>query len=83
MNELVGDFGFELRRNVFNKDEIAALQKEATRISYSSGSACVRHLTNKSKDFEQLALCKRIQQLLPASLYPVRSILFDKTPKEN
>ena len=70
-------------RGVFSKSEVEALRMEADRVARVEGSACVRHLREKSKEFDQLAISERLQKLLPPGLSPVRSILFDKTPSEN
>lgn len=70
-------------RGVFSKSEIEALRVEADRVAKAKGSACVRHLREKSTEFDRLAMSERLQKLLPPGLSPVRSILFDKTPREN
>lgn len=75
--------GFEIIREVFSKDEVETMRKEADRLSENEGSACVRHIRSKSKELERLARSERLQHLLPEGLLPVRSILFDKTPEEN
>ncbi|MEM0966237.1 MAG: phytanoyl-CoA dioxygenase family protein [Verrucomicrobiota bacterium] len=75
--------GFEIVREVFTKDEVEAMREEADRLSKNEGSACVRHIRSKSKEFNQLAKSVRLQNLLSKGLSPVRSILFDKTPQEN
>ncbi|MGJ8641093.1 MAG: phytanoyl-CoA dioxygenase family protein [Opitutaceae bacterium] len=75
--------GFELIRGVFSHDEVYRMRKEADRVATVAGAACVRHLRDKSKEFDQLAVSERLQRLFPSTLSPVRSILFDKTPDEN
>lgn len=74
---------FEIIRSVFSKDEIKAMREEADHVSRVEGSACVRHLRKKSREFDLLAISGRLLDLLPEGLSPVRSILFDKTPEEN
>jgi len=75
--------GFKIIRRIFNPQEIEIMRVEADRISRGEGSACVRHLREKSRVFDQLAVSERLLGLLPKGLSPVRSILFDKTPEEN
>ncbi len=75
--------GFEIIRGVFSAKEVEGLRKEADRVAGIEGSACVRHLREKSKEFSRLATSVRLKRLLPKGQRPVRSILFDKTLDAN
>lgn len=75
--------GFEIIREVFTKNEVETMRREADRLAENEGSACVRHIRRKSREFDRLARSERLQTLLHEGLSPVRSILFDKTPEEN
>ena len=75
--------GFAIIRGVFTEIELEALRGEADRVARMENSACVRHLRQKSRKFDQLARSSRLQELLPRGVFPVRSILFDKTSSEN
>ncbi len=75
--------GYELVRKVFHADELSEFRTEADRLSTEAGTACVRHIREKSPLFRQLPLRPELIRLLPADLQPVRSILFDKTPSQN
>jgi ectoine hydroxylase-related dioxygenase (phytanoyl-CoA dioxygenase family) len=76
--------GFDIHRGVFAEEEIHMLREEADRVATAAGSACVRHLRDRSGMFRDLARSPEILSLLPSlDLQPVRSILFDKTPSEN
>lgn len=75
--------GYELIRGVFTFDELEVLRVEADRVADLEGSVCVRHLRAKSERISRLAASERIQKLLPRGLFPVRSILFDKTSDTN
>lgn len=75
--------GFQILRAVFSAEEIDALRAEADRVAALAGSACVRHLRDKSGVFNGLAVSDRIRGLVGESLVPVRSIFFDKTAAEN
>lgn len=76
--------GFQIHPAVFAEEEIHALRREADRVAAEAGSACVRHLRERSGIFRDLARSPEILSLLPnTGLQPVRSILFDKTPSEN
>jgi hypothetical protein len=76
--------GFQIHPAVFAEGKIDALRDEADRVATEAGSACVRHLRDRSSMFRDLARSPEILGLLPAyGLQPVRSILFDKTPLEN
>jgi ectoine hydroxylase-related dioxygenase (phytanoyl-CoA dioxygenase family) len=83
MNFLM-QYGFEIHRSVFTSPEIELLRQEADRVAAAEGSACVRHLPDRSAIFRELSLSEKLSELLSRqSLQPVRSILFDKTPSEN
>lgn len=83
MNSLARQ-GFQIHPGVFGAEEIRQLREEADRVASVAGSACVRHLRDRSGLLRDLARSPRILGLLSnADLQPVRSILFDKTPSEN
>ena len=75
--------GFEIIRDVFSTDELSLMRNAADQLAANAGSACVRHISSKSEFFANLAISKKIHQLIPSNLLPVRSILFDKTPAQN
>lgn len=75
--------GFEIIRSVITEEEITRLRKEADHIAELEGAACVRHMRKKSPLFHQLAISRQLLDLLPGEMYPVRSILFDKTTEAN
>lgn len=75
--------GFEIHRAVFSAKEIGALGLEANRLQGESETACVRDIIPKSVLFNQLSTNPKLIPIIPEGLSPVRSILFDKTPKEN
>lgn len=75
--------GFEIIRGVFTETELTTLRREADRVAHSQNSACVRHLREKSQELDRLATSSRLHDLLPKNVFPVRSILFDKTSTEN
>jgi len=83
MSHTLNEDGFEIRRGVLSRRQIATLRLEADAVASSAGSACVRHLRSRSKIFDDLSISSLIRQLIPDDLRPVRSILFDKTPEEN
>ena len=41
--------GFEIIREVFTKNEVEAMRKEADRLSKAEGSACVHHVAMMQK----------------------------------
>jgi len=83
MNSLAQN-GYQIHRGVFGDDEIELLRREADRVASEAGTACVRHLSDRSIVFRDLSLKAKISGLLTGQdLQPVRSILFDKTPSEN
>jgi len=83
VNPLVQN-GYEIHRDVFSDGEIELLRHEADRIAAEAGSACVRHLRDRSNILRELSLKPKIFGILPEHDFrPVRSILFDKTPSEN
>lgn len=76
--------GYSIHRGLFGNDEIELLRREADGVAIEAGSACVRHLRDRSDIFRKLSLKAKIYDLLPGQdLRPVRSILFDKTHSEN
>ena len=83
MSALLETDGYEIRRKVLGGAEISALRIEADAVAESAGTACVRHLRARSGRMDELSRSPALEALLPAGLIPVRSILFDKTPKEN
>ncbi len=77
-------YGFEIHRAVFSLSEIETFRAEADEIAAKAGSACVRHLGNRSDIFNRLSQSPQLLSLFPNPAFtPVRSILFDKTPDEN
>ncbi len=75
--------GFEIHRSIFPAAELCKMRDEAIKISESAGSACVRGLLRRSTVFREMAKGPAVQKLIGPDLYPVRSILFDKTPGAN
>lgn len=75
--------GYEIHRAVLSDAEVAVLRREADAVADAAGSACVRHLRERSSTFDALSFAERLLSLIPAGLRPVRSILFDKTESEN
>ena len=75
--------GYEIRRALLNDVEVTELRREADAVAAAAGSACVRHLRQRSSIFDSLSMSDTLLALIPAGLRPVRSILFDKTESEN
>ena len=75
--------GYEIRRGIFSELEIAELRAEVDIVAENAGTACVRHLREKSERISRLSASDRLMQFLPEGYRPVRSILFDKTKGEN
>ena len=75
--------GFSIQKNVFGIAEITAFRQEADRLADASGSACVRHIRDKSESFSRLAVSEKIIELIGPAVVPVRSILFDKRAGSN
>jgi len=75
--------GYEIHRALFSDAEVAELRREADAVAAVAGSACVRHLRERSSTFDSLSVSEALLSLIPAGLRPVRSILFDKTASEN
>ena len=75
--------GFEIHRGIFNQNEIEHFKTIADELSQKENSVCVRHVRNKSAELSQLAVSKKLTNLIPDRLSPVRSILFDKTEQSN
>lgn len=75
--------GYEIHRAVLSDAEVADLRREADAVADAAGSACVRHLRERSSIFDSLSVSAALLSLIPADLRPVRSILFDKTESEN
>lgn len=75
--------GFETHQRCFASEEIEILRAEADRVSLEAGTACVRHLRERSAIFSELSTSRVLLALIPSGLRPVRSILFDKTAAEN
>lgn len=75
--------GFEIASGLFRGEDIQDLQIEADRVASEAKSVCVRHLSARSDVFRKLALSEKLLNLIPEGLFPVRSILFDKTPDQN
>ena len=75
--------GFAIHRAVFSAEEIGCLRAEASRVSSDAGSSLVRHLRMRSSLIDELSKSPQVLDLLPTGFVPVRSILFDKTPRQN
>lgn len=70
--------GFAIHRNVLNAGQVTELRDEADSIAKSSGTACVRHIRQRSPRFHALAVSDMLVALLPHGMRPVRSILFEQ-----
>lgn len=75
--------GYEIHRAVLSDAEVAQLRQEADAVATTAGSACVRHLRERSSILDSLSVSSALLSLIPDGLRPVRSILFDKTESEN
>lgn len=75
--------GYEIVSGLFPAEEIEILRIEADRVASQAQSVCVRHLSARSDVFRKLALSEKLLNLIPEEFFPVRSILFDKTPAQN
>jgi len=75
--------GYEIHRAVLSDAEVAKLRQEADAVATAAGSACVRHLRERSSILDSLSVSSALFSLIPNGLRPVRSILFDKTESEN
>lgn len=75
--------GYEIHRALISDAEVAELRREVDAVADAAGSACVRHLRERSSTFDSLSVSEPLLSLIPAGLRPVRSILFDKTESEN
>lgn len=82
MADLLTD-GYQIIRDVFTPDEVALLREEVEGVLGKSNTACVRHLRSQSRLLDELSLSRKVLDLLPLGLSPVRSILFDKTAAAN
>lgn len=83
MNANLSTDGYEIHPAIFALNQIEPLRKEADAVACAAGTTSVRHLRSRSAIFNELALSELLLSLLPPDLVPVRSILFDKTSKEN
>jgi hypothetical protein len=81
--EMLARDGFLIVRQAVEACRLPELRKEADAVARAAGSTCVRHLRSRSAVFDALAHSDEFSSLLPMSLRPVRSILFDKTAEEN
>ncbi|MCC6235760.1 MAG: phytanoyl-CoA dioxygenase family protein [Verrucomicrobiales bacterium] len=75
--------GFTVRRSVLRQHDIIELRAEADRVASVAGSACVRHIGERSDLLAALGVSPTLAGLIPRGMRPVRSLLFDKTPDEN
>jgi ectoine hydroxylase-related dioxygenase (phytanoyl-CoA dioxygenase family) len=75
--------GFEIHRGVLGESQIRELRGIADFLAKEEGKACVRGVADKSASILALSQSDLMQELLPADCTLVRSILFDKTQKEN
>jgi len=83
MSNSLADDGWKIHRKVIERAEIHRLRNAASSVAAIAGTACVRHLRNRSECFDALSVSDPILSLLPSRFRPVRSILFDKTATEN
>lgn len=78
--------GFQMFPDVLNPDQVAKLIREFAKFS-GEGSAGVRGLLQRNAAIRDLANSTELLALathaLPAAAFPVRAILFDKTPETN
>lgn len=75
--------GYKIQRQLLDPASIRQLRIEADDIAREAGSACVRHLRQRSPVMDRLGQSEAFLALLPMGMRPVRSILFDKTESEN
>lgn len=75
--------GYEIHQSILSEDMLNIYRAEADRVANEAKSTCVRNLRRKSTLFDKLALSETLKSFLPVGFSPVRSILFDKTQKEN
>jgi len=75
--------GWEWCRGAVDDAGLRELTAEADRVAGESGTACVRRLCERSIRIGEWVASPAIRRLLPRGVEPVRSILFDKTPREN
>ncbi len=83
MSSSLGRDGFESHRCALPEIELTKLRGEADRVASESGNSCVRHLRKRSAFFDALAFSDSLRNFLPDAFQPVRSILFDKTKRQN
>lgn len=83
MNQSFDIDGAHLVHSLFENTTIHALRDEFTRLSMEAGSACVRHVFDRSDTIRKFATSTTLLDILPDGLQPVRCILFDKTPESN
>jgi hypothetical protein len=78
--------GFQVSPAVLDAERIAPLQREAERLAHAGSAGC-RGVLGRSPMIRELAFSNPFRSLaetaLPASAFPVRAILFDKTPDTN
>ncbi|MGJ8655376.1 MAG: phytanoyl-CoA dioxygenase family protein [Akkermansiaceae bacterium] len=75
--------GFTIQPAIISSKQIELFRLEADRIVNETGTSCVRHLRKRSDLINKLSLSPLLLNLLPTSMIPVRSILFDKSQNEN
>lgn len=71
--------GYQIHRGVFGDDEIELLRQQADRIASEAGTACVRHLRDRSCVFRELSLKAKMFDLLPGQ--DLRPVLFHILPR--
>ena len=56
MNPSLATDGYEIYRSVLSDAAVAELRQEADAVAASAGSACVRHLRERSSRFDLLSV---------------------------
>ncbi len=69
--------GYEIHRAILTDSEVTELRRAADAVADAAGSACVRHLRERSDRFDALSVSAALLSLIPAGLRPVRSIHFE------
>jgi len=82
MNQLE-EQGFEILHHALPEPLILQLQEEADKMAQKTGTTCVRHIREHSAIFDTLSRSQPLLSLLPKHYQCVRSILFDKTERNN
>lgn len=75
--------GYLLISGFLGEAAVKAARLECERLAHQHKQTCIRNLRSKSKQFHQLALDGKSRLIQNTDYRPVRSILFDKTGKQN